>query len=261
MKIALIQSSPVSSDPELGIRRLGEFAEKAALNGADLLMTPEMYLSGYCIGADTVRRLAQPAEGRYSDKVAKIAKAHGISVLFGYPERGSDELIYNSARLVDATGTTRADYRKTHLFGDVDRSQFSAGEARSRVFELGPWRVALAICYDVEFPELIRSYALEGANLVLVPTANMMPYEGVATCLVPSRAQENAIFLAYCNYVGTEDAFTYCGLSCVCGPLGEILARGGRDEELIFADLNHEAVSAARSHVQHLQDRRPELYI
>jgi 5-aminopentanamidase len=261
MKIAMLQTVPVPSDPSQGLKRLEDYAEEAARHGAELLMTPEMYLSGYCIGADTVRRLAKPANGLYTQKAREIAKRHGISILFGYPERGVDDSSYNSACLIDATGAVRANYRKTHLYGDVDRKQFSAGDARSRIFDFGPWQVALAICYDVEFPELIRSYALEGADLILVPTANMVPYDSVATCMVPSRAHENAVFLAYCNYVGTEDAFTYCGLSCVCAPDGGILARGGRDEELIFSDLDHDAVAVARRHVKHLQDRRPDLYL
>jgi predicted amidohydrolase len=261
MKIAMIQSTPVAADPEIGLARLADFAETAAGSRADLLMTPEMYLTGYSIGADTVDRLAEPADGRYAQEVAAIARANHIAVLFGYPERGSDGRIYNSACLVDAAGTIQAGYRKTHLYGDVDRSQFSAGAARSQVVDLGPWRVALAICYDVEFPELIRSYALDGADLVLVPTANMVPYDAVATGLVPARAQENALFLAYCNYVGAEGDFTYCGLSCVCGPDGEDIARGDRGEALILADLDHDRVAATRRDVRHLQDRRPELYI
>jgi predicted amidohydrolase len=88
-----------------------------------------------------------------------------------------------------------------------------------------------------------------------------VPYEGVATGLVPARAQENALFLVYCNYFGTEADFTYCGLSCVCGPDGEDIARAGRGEELLIADLNHDSVAATRRHVHHLLDRRPELYV
>jgi predicted amidohydrolase len=260
MKLAMIQSEPVPRDPDEGLRRLARFAEFAARDRADLIMTPEMYVTGYNIGVNAVRRLAQPADGRYADKVAAIARRHEISVLYGYPERDGAGRIFNSVRLVDATGSVRSDYRKTHLYGDVDRSQFSAGEARSEIVQFGLWRIALAICYDVEFPELIRAYALDGADLVLVPTANMVPYDAVATGLVPARAQENSLFLAYCNYVGAEGDFSYCGLSCACGPAGEDLARAGRHEELLLADLNHDRIAATRREVHHLQDRRPELY-
>ena len=78
----------------------------------------------------------------------------------------------------------------------------------------------MAICYDVEFYELVRAYALAGAEIVLVPTVNMQPYTGIATRVVPARAEENEIYVAYANRVGSEGNFEYCGLSCVVGPDG-----------------------------------------
>lgn len=261
MKIAMMQAAPVAADPEEALRRLAGRAEAASAQRAELLMTPEMYLTGYNIGADRVRRLAQPADGRYAERVAAIAQASGLSVLYGYPEQDEDGRIYNSACLIDRTGTRLANYRKTHLYGDVDRNQFTAGDNRAQVFDLGAWKVALAICYDVEFPELIRSCALDGAELVLVPTANMLPYDAVPARLVPARAQENTLFLAYCNYTGREGEFAYCGLSCACDPEGDDLARAGRGEELLCADLDRDRVAETRREISYLRDRRAGLYI
>jgi predicted amidohydrolase len=88
----------------------------------------------------------------------------------------------------------------------------------------------------------------------------MAPYESVATRLVPARAEENAVYLAYANYAGREGAFHYFGLSCVCGPDGTDLSRAGRGEEMIFADLDKAELAEARAQATHLADRRPELY-
>jgi predicted amidohydrolase len=118
----------------------------------------------------------------------------------------------------------------------------------------------LAICYDIEFPELARTLALAGADAILAPTANMAPYDSVATRLVPARAEENAVFIAYANYVGAEPPFDYFGLSCVCDPTGADIARAGDGETMIFADLDKAALAAARASATHLADRRPELY-
>jgi predicted amidohydrolase len=219
-----------------------------------------MALTGYAIGAEAVRAAADPEGGPLAAAVGDIARRHGIAVLAGFPKLGSDGRAYNTVHLADRTGTARASYAKTHLYGDIDRAQFAPGPALAAPVELGGWKLGLAICYDIEFPEVARAAALAGAEAILVPTANMVPFEGVATRLVPARAEENAVFVAYANYVGADDVFTYFGLSCVCGPTGADLARAGAGEELVFADLDKAALAEARVAATHLADRRPELY-
>ena len=130
--------------------------------------------------------------------------------------------------------------------------------ARLYSLAIGPW--GLAICYDVEFPELIRAYALAGADIVLVPTANMLPYIGVATRVVPTRAEENEIYVAYANRVGIEGTFEYCGLSCVTGPDGNDAARASSSEEMIFAVVSKNEIRRVRSSLSHIKDRRIDLY-
>lgn len=261
MKIACMQVPPVGPQTTPALERLNGFAREAAGQGCDMLITPEMYLTGYNIGAEDVARLAEPADGAMAKAVAGIAQDHGIAIVFGFPERdGTGGAIYNAAQLVDATGRALLTYRKTHLFGAVDATQFAAGAQRSPVVRLNGWNVALAICYDVEFPELTRALARDGADLVLVPTANMAPYVSVPRRLVPARAEENGIFLAYANYIGSEGAFSYCGLSCICDPAGADLARAGEDEVLIVADLDLARIGEVRQGVDYLRDRRPGLY-
>jgi 5-aminopentanamidase len=261
MRIALLQCLPGAADLAAGLARLDGCATAAATSGATLLVTPEMFLTGYAIGADAVARLAEPADGPAAQAVVAICRTHGTAVLYGYPERGADGAVYNAVQLIDADGMRRANYRKTHLFGEVDRAQFSAGDAPSPIVEFGGLRVGFAICYDIEFPEVARALALAGAEVALVPTANMTPFESVATRLVPARSDENNLFVAYANYVGREAGFTYCGLSCVVAPDGTDLARAGAgDETLLLADLDRARLDAARSRVTYLRDRRPELY-
>ena len=118
----------------------------------------------------------------------------------------------------------------------------------------------MLICYDVEFPENVRHLALLGADLVAVPTALMRPFDVVANILVPARAYENQVFVAYVDRCGSDAGFDYCGLSCVVGPDGTDLARAGRGEELIFADLDLSVLHQSRQINTHLRDRRPALY-
>lgn len=230
----------------------------AQADGADLLVLPEMFLTGYAIGPSAVSQAARQADamlGMLRDMAAKS----GIGIAFGAPERG-ERGVYNAAFLVDKSGDIAARCRKTHLYGEVDRAQFIAGEAIGTVGTFMDWQVGMAICYDIEFPELVRAQALGGAELIVVPTANMAPYTGIPLRLVPSRAEENEIFVAYANYTGREADFDYCGLSVICGPDGADIARAGTGPELLRASLDRGAVAVRRAVVSHLADRRSDLY-
>ncbi|MEC9267862.1 MAG: carbon-nitrogen hydrolase family protein [Pseudomonadota bacterium] len=255
MRLALMQSAPVSGLTD-GYARLAEEAAAASGSGADLLITPEMFLSGYNIGAAAVRQAAEQVD---RTRLSDIARRNKVALLVGLPEIDGDA-IYNSCLLVDATGDIAACYRKTHLFGDLDRDQFSAGQELSPIVNLAGWKVGFAICYDIEFPEVARHLALAGAEAILVPTANMEPFETVCTRLVPARAEENAVYVAYVNQTGPENDLTYCGLSCLVGPDGNDLARAGKGTETLLADLDRSHLDRVRRAATHLRDRRSDLY-
>lgn len=257
MKLALWQTRPQASI-ETALEALSRAAQKAASQSADLLVTPEMYLGGYNIGANQIATHAEQSE-LMLDTLKTIAQTCDLALVVGLPLPG-DPRPYNGCVAVSKAGQEVARYHKTHLFGDVDRTQFAAGETLSAVFDLEGWKVALAICYDVEFPELTRTLALRGAEVILCPTANMTPFDSVANRLVPARAEENAIYLAYCNYIGAEAQFAYNGLSCVAGPHGNDLVRGRGTDVMLFARLDREALTLARKAQTHLTDRRPDLY-
>jgi predicted amidohydrolase len=173
--------------------------------GADLLICPEMFLAGYNIGAEAAARFAEPADGPSLKEAAAIARRYGTALLFGYPERGEDEAVYNAVQLIGRDGRVVANYRKCHLFGALDRGMFHPGRALGPVAELDGLRVGLLICYDVEFPESVRLLALRGADLIAVPTALMTAFEVVARILIPARAVENQVFVAYANRCGRDD--------------------------------------------------------
>ncbi|MFD3921379.1 carbon-nitrogen hydrolase family protein [Streptomyces sp. NPDC058595] len=263
-RIALLQSSGRPGDVVKNLEILAGAAREAAAGGAGLLVCPEMFLTGYAIGPD-VSRLAETADGPASATVAGIAAEHGIAVLYGYPERSGDgSRVHNAARLVGPDGAALADYRKTHLFGGFEREWFTPGDTPVVQAELGGLRVGIMICYDVEFPENVRAHALAGTDLLLVPTAQMHPFQFVAESLVPVRAFENQMYVAYVNRTGPEGeggaAFEFVGLSCLAGPDGTTRARAGRGEELLFGDVDPELLRASRAANPYLSDRRPGLY-
>ena len=256
MRIALDQCKPALS-ADAGLARIATAARLAKAQGADLLIAPEMAMTGYNIGAD---RVAAAAQGGLAEALQTIARTTGIAILAGFPERAADGRIYNAAHLADRSGQPLATCRKTHLYGAVDRSQFSPGTAPFQPVQFMGWRIGIAICYDIEFPELARAMVLKGAEALLVLSANMEPFRSIPLRMVPTRAEENECYLAYANFTGAEPPFDYCGLSCICGPDGNDLARAGQGEEMIFATLSKDHLTRTRATSTHLQDRRPELY-
>ncbi|MCK7625984.1 carbon-nitrogen hydrolase family protein [Streptomyces sp. RS10V-4] len=258
---ALFQSSGRPGDVAHNLDLLAAAARDAAATGARLLVCPELFLTGYAIGAD-VHRLAEPADGASARAIAAIAAEHRLAVLYGYPERAPEEhgVVYNSAQLIGPDGTALANYRKTHLFGCFEREWFTPGDRPVVQAELDGVRIGLLICYDVEFPENVRAHALAGTDLLLVPTAQMHPFQIVPERMIPVRAFENQMYLAYVNRAGAEGEFEFVGLSCLAGPDGVVRARAGRGEQLVQAAVDPAFLAASREDNPYLRDRRPELY-
>lgn len=257
MKIALYQGpgKPQRVDENLTIIQAQALA--AADKGADLIIFPELFLTGYNIG-QMVHDLAERADGPSCQKAAEIAKKANISLLYGYPEQ-SDAQVYNSALLIDRNGNTRANYRKTHLFGSFEKKYFKPGDALIMV-ELEGVNIGILICYDVEFPEAVRALTRAGADLIAVPTALMESYCRVAEHVVPARAYESEIYVAYVNRCGSEGDLTYCGRTCLAGPDGRDILRAGVSDELLIGDVDKKAIAAERETNPVLKDLRPDLY-
>ena len=253
-RVAAWQCRPGPLDVAGNLRRLDQICAQAAAQQVEVLVTPEMFTSGYGLSPEQVLSLAEDAGGPTDAAVAQIAQRHRLAIVYGHPERAAAGA-YNAATLVGPDGVVRGRHRKVHLFGDVDRRLFVPSPGRPSAFDFDDARVGILICYDVEFPEAVRGLAVDGARTVLVPTANMAGFEVVQQVLVRARACENGCGVVYANYCGADDLFEYNGLSLICGPDGEVLAQAGaQGEELIVADLPGESAGT------YLADRRADLY-
>jgi 5-aminopentanamidase len=257
MKIALYQGAgrPTKIDKNLEI--IHRKALSAAEQGADLIIFPELFLSGYNIG-QTVQELAEQSDGPACQQASQIAREANIAILYGYPEK-LDTAVYNSALLIDRKGNALANYRKTHLYGSYEKKFFQPGDALV-ITELEGLNIGILICYDVEFPEAVRALTYAGADLIAVPTALMKDYCRVAEHVVPTRAYESTIYVAYVNRCGSEGDLTYCGRACLVGPDGRVILRAGESDELLIADIDKNAIAAERETNPVLNDLRSDLY-
>lgn len=254
MKIAGFQMQSVPGDVDANLAKIDAAAEKAADRGAQLLIAPELALTGYG-AADHFPSLASSANGALADRLTSIARRHGLVIVAGFAEASQDS-IYNSVLLTDGAGET-AVYRKSHLYGPYERQWFSREEPRSVMATIAGVKIGMLICYDVEFPENVRRLALAGADLVVVPTALPVGSSGqfIAKHMIRVRAFENQVFVAYINHCGADDHFAYAGLSRIAAPDGRVLAEApAKGEALIFADIDIAGFATSRAENTYLTD-------
>lgn len=251
MKIALWQAHSTPRDIDDNIQRLRETAKRAKAGGAQLLVTPEMFLTGYAIEEGFV----DLAKSDPLALAARVAGEVGIGIVAGGPEL-VDGKVYNSTVFADETGTELTRYRKVQLFGLMDREYFEPSQEKSTVVDFHGVKVGMLICYDVEFPERVREVAEAGADLIAVPTAQMQPFTFVSHHLIAVRAFENHVHVAYANHHGSDDKNIYVGLSTVANPLGKTIVMGPLDrEDLLFADIDPEIHGKATEANNYLADK------
>lgn len=253
LRVAIYQYAGRDETPADRIDRLAARLAELGTGSTDLVLTPELFLSGYNIGSERLRARAEPADGPTAAAIARLARQYGTCIAYGYPERDGGKH-YNAVQCIGPDGVPLANHRKLQLPSDYERSNFARG-GRLTTLTIGGWKAALLVCYDVEFPEAVRACALAGAELVIVPTALRDRWGFVAQKMVPTRAFENGVFLMYANYAGSEGDWTYLGESCVIGPDGSEVARAGSGEEMLCATLDHGLIAPARATLPYLVDR------
>ena len=232
--------------------------------GAQLIVLPELVTSGYSLDPDEARLSAIGRRHPVFARWAREAARGDAVVVGGFCEAGEDTHIYNSAAIVDASGIL-AFYRKLHLW-DREKLVFEPGDEPPRVIETHVGRLGVLICYDAQFPEMTRALALDGAEVIAVPT-NWSPAprpDGersaeVISAMVAARA--NGVFMICCDRTGSERGIDFAGDSTVINSSGWIVA-AQRDVGMAIADLDlAEARSKTRSDRNDaLLDRRPEFY-
>lgn len=233
MRLALWQGPSPEGDIAAGLAQITSALQAAGAMGADALVVPEAFLPGYNL-PDIADRALAPDDPALA-ALARAAQTAGTALILGFAERSPDG-VYNAALAFGAQGQTLAHYRKIQLYGPREKAAYRAGDAYV-TFDLNGQKAALLICYDIEFAPHVKALADQGVGVILVPTANMMPFTHVAAHTVPAMAANHGVSIVYANYCGVEGDLTYVGGSLIAGPHGEILAQAGEGPTLLVADL------------------------
>lgn len=257
MRIGIFQCATGGLALEARLARLRDAIEDTRADSEqplELVLCPELFASGYNVAND-LAALAEPADGATFARFAALAQSLDTAIVYGYPERDG-ERIYNAAALVSADGALLANHRKQlNSPGSFEEACFTPGDRPTRLTFRGI-NIAILICYEVEFPEAVRAAAAGGAELVLVPTALGAQWGVVAERVVPARAFENGVWLAYANHAGSENGLDYLGGSVIVAPDGRIEAAAGAAETLIGATIDVRRVAAAQQRLPYLEDRK-----
>jgi predicted amidohydrolase len=264
-RVACQQLAPAFGDLSANRALALAAIREAVADGADVVVLPELITSGYVFeSAEEAASLAIGAGHEILDEWADEAARHDIVLAAGFCELGEDGRVHNSAAVLDAGGL-RAVYRKLHLW-DREKLWFVPGSEPPPVIDTRVGRVGLAICYDLEFPELSRSVALAGAQLLLVPTNwplvprpdDERPPEAV---IAMATARVNRMAVACADRLGTERGQEWTGGTTIVGVDGWVAAES-RSAGLVMADLDLAAALSKQltEHANLFGDRRPEYY-
>jgi 5-aminopentanamidase len=268
IRIAIAQIDVVPEDVEKTVTKVCDWIGRAASTGARVVLFPEFILSAsyYALSSrGLAAKVAETIPGPSIERVAASAREYGIDVIVGIAERSPLGVPYDSSVYIDNRGNVLGTYRKTHI-AEATEFAFASGSSFP-IVSTDYGRVALLICYDLEFPETARLVTLKGAEIIFHMVANWstIPFDfgdRLADFVFRSRAMENMIPIATCNRVGYDSDLQarLIGKSSLINAMGDIVSRGGDKEELIVGEIDLSEAYRVRDYIPYLKDRKPALY-
>jgi N-carbamoylputrescine amidase len=267
-------------DPDVNLQRAIRFIREASDKGADIICLPELFRSQYfCQKTDAkLFDLAEPIPGPTTQALAPLAKELGKVIVASIFERRRAGLYHNTAAVIDADGNLSGIYRKMHIPDDplyYEKYYFTPGDTGFRTFDTRFGRIGTLVCWDQWFPEGARLTALQGAQVLIYPTAigwhpsekaeyGQAQHEAWET-IQRSHAIANGVYVAAINRVGHEGpadgGLEFWGASFVSDPFGRVLKRAGHsDEEIVIVTCDPAKQEEIRRNWPFLRDRRIDAY-
>jgi N-carbamoylputrescine amidase len=277
-----------TDDPHENLARQVKLAEQAAVQGAKIICTQEMFRSQYFCQVEDHRffQLAETIPGPSTDALAQIAKRHGVVIIASLFEKRASGLYHNTAAVIEADGSILGIYRKMHIPDDplyYEKFYFTPGDTGFRSWNTSAGKIGVLICWDQWYPEGARLTALQGAEILFYPTAiGWHPSEKAVyghsqheawEIMQRSHAIANGCYVCAPNRIGTEkiigangrpvseDGIEFWGQSFVASPNGQVVKRASADrEEILMVPCDLNQVEFSRTHWPFLRDRRIDAY-
>ena len=250
MKIGIFQPN-INNYPSIK-SKLTKLEEILIQHDLDLLVLPELSLSFY-LSKEQVSEYTREDVQFFKQKILQISEKFQCHIVCGYPEAENTQK-YNSALVTGTQNDIIHNHRKTFLAPNpMEQSLFSKGQ-NFEIFNIHKIKCSTLICYEFEFPEIVRKLARLGAQLILVPTALINEFKFVTDEMLKTRAFDNQIVMVYANYCGKSDSHYFCGNSAIVNEKGEDLIRLGAGEEFAMAEVNFESQVSRRKRLPYFED-------
>lgn len=253
---AAIQFNVKLGDVDANLAHARAALRRAADNGAQLAVLPEMWSTGF--DYRNLNKLALRTEG-IVEELLDLSRSLKLVICGSMPEPNGSDKVFNTIFLAD-NGLLAGTYRKIHLFSLLGEDRAFAGGDKWLLADTTLGKIGVIICYDLRFPELSRRLALEGARVICVPAQWPKPREEHWRTLLRARAIENQLFVVAANACGIVGKLDFFGMSMIVDPKGELLASATEEECELVAPLDMEVMTGWRAQIPCFNDRRPELY-
>jgi predicted amidohydrolase len=267
-------------NPAQNLAKAIRMVKDARAKGAESVVLPELFATLYFCREDSKKAIAAAKKdlavtipGPTTDALARAAKANGVVLVGGSVFEKAGDKYFNTSVVFGPDGSRLGVYRKTHIPQDEgfwEHSYFSPGDTGIKVFDTPAGKLGVQICYDQWFPEAARLAVLQGAELLVYPTAigDVDDLQGdeegnwreMWTAAQVGHAACNNVFVAAANRVGREGLTTFWGGSFVADPCGRILKQGGVAEEIVIVHIDRALVQETQKGWRFLQERRPDQY-
>lgn len=258
MKIACVQMDIAFGNPDENFIKVQRYIEEATSNGADTIVLPEMWNTGYAL--TELNTLADNDGQKTKELLVNFARSHQVNIVGGSVSTKRNGQFFNTMYVVNREGELVSEYDKAHLFKLMDEHHYMEAGQSANLFTLDGVKCGGVICYDLRFPEWIRKHVLQGAKVMFIPAEWPQKRIDHWQILLQARAIENQCFIVAVNRVGSDPNNEFNGHSMVIAPWGELLVANEEAEGIYYAELNLEEIERVRKTIPIFQDRRPELY-
>ena len=259
MKVSCLQMNMELGNPDKNFAHAKQLITDAIKENPDVLVLPEAWNTGF-FPKDILFESSCSNGNEVKEVIGGLAKQYGVNIVAGSVSDVRESRVYNTAYVFDRNGDCVAEYDKTHLFTPMGEDKYyTAGNHLCR-FTLDGVNCAVIICYDVRFPELVRTLALPGLDMLFVVSQWPKARTFHLRTLTTARAIENQVFVACCNSCGVAGDTVFGGSSAVINPLGETMALAGEGEEIISAQCDIGMLAEISGSIPVFRDRRHELY-
>ncbi len=259
MKVSCLQMNMEFGNHVKNFAHVKQIICEAMKEKPDVLVLPETWNTGF-FPQERLSELSCKEGAEVKSCIGGLAREYGVNIVAGSVSNVRGNRVYNTAMVFNREGRCIAQYDKTHLFTPMSEDKYyTAGDSLCR-FNIDGIQCGIIICYDVRFPELTRTLALQGLDMLFVVSQWPKVRTFHLRTLTTARAIENQIFVVCCNSCGRSDNTVFGGNSAIIDPLGETLMLAGETEEIISAECNMDMIAEIRSSIPVFRDRRQELY-